>query len=805
MNGKIDAQVWNELMRGLVLKKYNLLFGAGASRDVKNRSGKKLPDGKGMAKLISEAFQLNLEENETGDLSRIYRVAQNRQSSSGLSLDEWLRQEFTRCQPPEWYNLIHFSPWRSLWTLNIDDALEMALGREVMSYNYTDVITDGEHGRLPLVHLHGYAKRPEDGLIFSLPSYRTAVVSPRARSLAFEEILSDQPFVIVGAALHHEFDLAQALAARSTTATGEFPSIAVMPQPSELTKSEFDSWNISIYDGTAEDFFEDLRDGIAEATNQLIERDLPAQETPTALRFLEQWHRYKNESGDAWRDYFSGQEPEYSDVVRGDVIRRTIETALEKHVISGTPALIWGKPFVGKSSLVLHAVHEFARTGWDVFYFAEAEKPDLSAVIARIRANPKTILVAERASEFRADFISITQVALDGGLPFRLILLEREGHESRLLDSGLFESVRVPDHLDEVELSSFIHLLVDRGRISTTSRAGMMKRIQRQGGSTIAKLITREVLKEGFEERVRRDYRSVRSARAKDLVLTAAICSSVGQGISVGLASAAIGVTPRGLEEILESDDTATTMVHLRNNRLQLRHRLFAELLTQQILVDRELSEVVLGIAKAIAPQLSVAAIHEGQWVYRMARVLMDHDYLAGLIGRPSIASFYKDTETEFGWNSRFWEQRALAASHDHQEEPALRYARTAVGIENGAFQLNTLATVRFRFWRSKTRSMQANLVNREFWECTKICEEARSKAHADAEHPYVTWFFNAVHYGRWMRQSDAELTHALRREWQHWWTEAQASNAFAGEAGHRQLRRFQSDWISLGVNSTIE
>lgn len=288
-HGGLPDATWTALLRGIALSKYNLLLGAGASRDVLDHEGERLPDGPSLAREISESFSIPARPHEQSDLARMYRAATTRTTATGLELSDWLRRRFTRTRPPEWYQVINAAPWQKIWTLNIDDAVEQALGTGVQPFNYSQAIGSTRAGAMPLVHLHGRASAPSDGLIFSIQEYRAAVRNPRAWGLAFEEILSDQPFVIVGSALHHEFDLARALSERALSIGRDSPTVAVLPNPSDLDRTDFASWNIEIFDGTADQFFESLRDELAAATAAIL-GDLPKGDpTPLALRFLEQW------------------------------------------------------------------------------------------------------------------------------------------------------------------------------------------------------------------------------------------------------------------------------------------------------------------------------------------------------------------------------------------------------------------------------------------------------------------------------------------------------------------------------------
>jgi hypothetical protein len=801
----LDADVWEALLEGLVLRKYNLLLGAGASRDVLDRRGNALPSGLGMADELAADFALSATADEKKDLKRIYQAVAKRTSVKGRSRDEWVSDRFTRTQPPEWYDLIGAIGWQAAWTLNIDDAVERALEKKCRAINFTESTSDVRDGVLPVVHLHGLASRPEEGLIFSVKDYRDYVRNPRSWALKFQETLSDEPFVILGAALHHEFDLSDALAARALALGRKEPSIAVLPNPSDLDRADLASWNIQVFDGTARAFLEAVRDELPRVTAKMTPTLLEDKTaSPLLVQFLEQWHPVAREKRTKWHDLFAGEEPEYADALSGDIIERSVENLIWKNIEECKPTLLFGRPFSGKSSLLMHLAARLAKANYKAYEFRGDARLQWQAVLARVRAEPTTVLLVEQANEYAAAIVDLVEHAQEQGTALRLVVIDRDGPSARLRQTGLFEDVEVRDGLDDDELARLITLLERRGSLPGWAgrKAGpTIKELRAQRLTSMSAIVSKLVLGEGFEERVRRDYRSLPDEGVTHLALLAAICSRIGRGITVGLAAAALDMTPRMIEGVLDTDAMAGSMLVLDNNRVRLRHRFYADLLTARVAVDRELYDVAVALCDALAPQVTIESINQQSWVYRMAGHILDQERLAGFIGRSKLDDFYTDIADGYSWNSRFWEQRALAAYRDPKGSTvAQNYAGRAVGIRRDSYTLNTFATIRLRNLRKEMSKANPAWVTQEFWECTELLEEARGAARLDSEHPFVTWFSGAGHYRRWQQSLNQGEDPSLNRSWREWWDKANASNAFRGEEGNARLRDFQRAWLVEGV-----
>lgn len=796
----LSADTWAAVIAGLALKKYQLLLGAGASRSVLDRAGNPLPAGLGMAAEIADVFALAASPSERSDLARLFRSAGRRKSKTGQTRDEWLEERFSKTRPPTWYQILGGISWRTIWTLNIDDAVERALKERVRGVHFAETDMGAGHGVIPVVHLHGDAREPSRGFVFAVEEYKNYVDTAKSWPTKFQETLSDEPFIIIGAALHHEFDLASALEARARAVARKEPTIAVMPKPTDLDREDFAEWNIEIFDGTAEEFLKRVREDLPAAVNELATTDQGiSPSAPALVRFLEHWHPTLAGKKTRWHDFLAGDEPEPSDAAAGLIVPRTIEPGIVKDLAEGKPVLLWGKPFSGKTSIALHVAEEMSRQGYVFFSFEEDTRLDVGAVLVRIRELPATVLVMEYSSEFVRSLEELLQRATDEGLPLRLLAIEREGPSERLKSLGLFSEHEVRGHLDDGELQALVALLRRKGQLvkkwknpHTTTIANLRKaRVNDLTG-----VLTELVLGEAIEARVKNDYRAIVTSSGRAIAILAAIGSRVGGGISIGITAAALSTTARAIEISLEGDNVAYSMAQIRAGKIRLRNRLFGELLTERVVSQKEAYGLVVGLCRALAPQMSPQAISNNTWAYRMARHLLDHEQLSLLIGRPRLDAFYTAIEDGYEWNSRFWEQRALAASADGQHPAAERFANNGVEANRDGYSLTTQATVKLqKLARSKPSFGDAD-GDAEMWIAFGLLREARDNGVHASEHPFITFFTSVQTYAARLRGRGLGLPPEVVKEWNEWWALAQQLPAFQQPRRSRDLKKFQKDWL---------
>ena len=183
---------------------------------------------------------------------------------------------------------------------------------------------------------------------------------------------------------------------------------------------------------------------------------------------------------------------------------------------------------------------------------------------------------------------------------------------------------------------------------------------------------------------------------------------------------------------------------------LRLVHRYLADLLLRDAIdlphpVD--LAELSSRACQALGPLVSPLAISQQTHAYKVVRDLSHRTMVARINSPAGIDRWYADLEAVFGWNSRYWEQRALAISaddvrqRDHPSyEKAFSWASRGVTCHRDPYSLNTLGTVLLR--RALDEFDKSVTSARKFWiDGVEALWEAAEQGEVRVEHPFVTLF----------------------------------------------------------------
>lgn len=105
---------------------------------------------------------------------------------------------------------------------------------------------------------------------------------------------------------------------------------------------------------------------------------------------------------------------------------------------------------------------------------------------------------------------------------------------------------------------------------------------------------------------------------------------------------------------------------------------------------------------------------------------------------------WYDDVQEYYGWNARFWDQRALLESRAGYHAPAYSYAKTSVSLDKHAFSYNTLGTVRIRAATDPRSNEPVDTRWEWFVEGEQALqtsfEVAKRNGRGNAEHPFETF-----------------------------------------------------------------
>ncbi len=824
-------------MEGLARGEYHLLLGAGASLGASGGDGKPLPNASDLATALLTEFGVSSDDVSVG-LREAYEAVEHVRTAEGLGLEQYLCRRFSNCVPT-WQVVLPKVRWRRIWTLNIDDVVEQAYEqvekygqRTLKTLSWGDPFSDPhlEKDEVQCVHLHGYApdleipERPP--IVISILEYLQASARPNSWHRIFGDSFLQEPFLIIGASLKDEYDLAECLRRgnQAQSMKGR-PSFIVMQQLDQFHERQLRSWGLIPIRSDAKEFIESVLKELSKEEEKIASA-LPGRRHHTvpvqARIFLQQFQWYRSDSprnSNPNHDLYQGDDPVWDDILSGRDARFEIVDAVVGSVINLTERIttenvqkvycIWGEPGSGKSCTLLRVAKELMSKGFDVFYFRGDERLNVSAALWWVRTAGKTVLLFDGLADHSDD---VGQLALEcnrGGLQLMVVGAERERRLPQVVASIPPQFLFVDDScrlglLSDKDIDNLLAKLRQERRLGKITPLDLdaQRRYFRKGAGRRLFIGMAELEgSPGFSNRIRREYlQDVKGDQARSIYAVVSMSYALGYPLPLGVAGAATGIPARMLEQAVDSQ--LSTIVQKHPKGLKPRHRVIASMLVETVLTPDDRFLYSQALMKALAPYITISTIRQRTLPYLVVRRLGDQEVVFDWILRDRVRGWYESLVPEYGWDSFFWEQRALAEARLRSYAKARSFAEEAVRLQRHPFALNTLGTILVRMAVEHHRP-GSEVSYKTFWDGVELLRESRDKREWTLnEHPFVTFFqwslrFAALTYPG--RVPDRELT----AEWNQWMIKAKDAPVFKSPTRYQKLEQFQREWLSLAVSHT--
>lgn len=813
----INREILDKVARGLALKEYSLLLGAGASVDAVGGNGRPLPTGAGLKNALVEDFEIGVE----GEDPRLYEVYGDLQYEKPEEIASYLRSWFTNCRP-SWQQLIAKFNWKRIWTLNIDDVIEYAfqdIGREAQPLMWYERFADINDMSIQIIHLHGMANRlcgaetDKDKLVFSITDYIREVANVKTWHKVFSDEFIASPFVIIGARLDDEFDLAGVLNKGSIAkeSTG-YPSVLVVPSISQLRLRRLESAGLIVVQSTGEQFINELlnhyRKVIDEITNQYNFLS-SGYMTPGLMKFLQQFidlRTYKPQDVDSSL-FYSGYQPTWITIANNDdaVLDKTKNASAEimelvrDDKIVQKITLLTGIPGSGKSTGILRVANDLIGHGVRPFLFRGDEYMDVDATIEWLKAVEGSVLLFDDFADQSTTLQNLSERCTAENVKMLLVGADRPARH-RIMNDRI--SSRYLDmsqaywygKLADSDIDRIIDKLYSRGRLGIITR-----RTRDQQRLHFVETANRSLFNAmseleggiGFRERVGAIYHGLMSEDSRRLYAAACLCYDQSVPLPAGIAADFAMVKPADLLNLLDSEFKGLLIL----TRLGIRppHRIMASLLVGT-LDDSVRSDVSFAIAVALAPHIDRTAMRRGTREHRIARHLMDHRTVARHSGRDNGSKWYDGIRQYYDWNGRYWDQRALFESRFGRHEAAMSYAERSIQVHPHSFGYNTLGTILLRM------AVDQRLLSALREGIANLDTSRRLRDWEDREHPYTAFFTYLIQYAE--QWGIHEIPQQIRSQWVDWFREASSSRVFSSRGGQRQLEEWNKRWLQFAVIS---
>lgn len=697
----------NSLVRGVALGEYSLLLGAGFSLGARNGHGVELPTSRELAQELKDKFALSLPVAAASDLPIAYEDAVYKAQEPAVS--DFLRRRLTGCVP-SWQGVLSNFAWSRIWTLNIDDLLEEVFrARTTGVFDFRDRYHVRKPDELQMIHLHGRANR-SGKKIFSIQEYHDAVRGEGFWHTAFFSEYKERPVIACGASLVGEVDLARTFRAKNESGiTRGLPSIAVVKDlASDAAERLKDRLGLLPVAAAGGDFFLALASDVesfVEANPTLLAANVDPN---LARRFGQQFRQLELDNPGRVlprQDFYSGDEPLWADIVAAkdatlSFAKDTVRT-LRAGIESGVVAIgIFGDAGCGKSSTLLRVAREMSPT--PVFLFRGEDDVDIEACLECVGDRP-AVLLFDNAADVTVAIGRMIQGAKLRGKKLGVVIAERGKRKRGMLPSfGGAEGIFTIDHSrltpgDAVAVVERRKTAKRLGAFGATPVAELRKMILTKHHGSLLSSLAEIDIGHGFDSRLKElnPLLQVESG-VRDLLFAVAQTHRWGYPLPIHFATVSSGVSSEQIVQLCAEDGSLADVLFIESRGIRYRHRILAERVFDRTKDHEVMAAVAKALVAAISPVVNPEAIRAKSYAHRICKVLMERRSVYATLGGniDKARQWYADVEEYFGWNARFWEQRALLELEAHNFSAAYSFSRAAVDKEDHAFPLTTFGTI---------------------------------------------------------------------------------------------------------------
>jgi len=673
-----------------------LLLGAGASLSSKDSHGRAVLSGEALAKLLAEEAGMKY----TGEaLPIVYGGVINRLRQR---LSDILEERFMHCKPADELVAIAKLPWARIYTLNIDDAFDVALRKyspqnvNMCRSNSKIRSQDQVYRNLEFIKLNGSVDAIEDGLIFSVRDYGIASASS---PLWYQELAVDFSrfsFLFVGTKLNEPLFYHHVERYKIASRTDAQISYVLTPEASELEVENLREMGINHIHGDLEGFSRWLTkvfpaglgiETVACERNPALRMMVDVANKSEQDKLIKTFQYVKKidranlsvlpGSGEEFgkiRDFYRGFKPGWTDIVQGVPAELESLTSFYTYCASkisdykNNLVMLCGPAGSGKSTLLKQVVLRISDNKSTPVYFVSAPVDNIFEIIQELEktAVDRYIVAYDRVSEISNDL----EETLQAGVLKKGVVIACESLR-------VWER-RVREHLGRYCGQPFI-----LGDITEKDAFVILNKIQRYGPwSLLSKMRPRERLKQllvkskrqlliglletvsgrGFEEIIENDYLQIQDDEEKAFIILVALATVHKMYIKRSYVLRSMNYIGYGtcIDQLLGK---LAGIIHCNDDRLEARHPLYARHLLTNVVTESDLFPVLLSLIKSYtvydAPVLKNVPRDEAL----LYRSVINHRFLKNILREDfdKIINLYRGFEKYFEADGLYWLQYGLA------------------------------------------------------------------------------------------------------------------------------------------------
>jgi Mrp family chromosome partitioning ATPase len=586
---------------------------------------------------------------------------------------------------PEWCGRILSLPWQRCYTLNIDNLDEATSSKFDIPRRIVPISATRVRGaimracdpvrELEFIHLNGMVSDIPDDVTFSTSQYAERFARPEPMYLRFAGDLLTSPVIFIGTRLD-EPPLWQHLTLRLARGSRELRelrhrSYLVTPTLDRGRAALLAEFNVEHIPMGVEEFVEKVLDDLQPAGRKGLEyiSSFAVPVDGEALRLKEVSELAANPA--APNEFLLGNEPIWSDIQANRAISRECDTtlwdltsaALKREQAKGL-VVITGTAGSGKSASLMRLCLRLAADGVHVGWVDRNSNlaPRQIRTAMRVEAAP-SVLAVDDADMYGPELAGwVRDLILADSRPL-VIAATRSGKVDRVLSPVVLkevpkEEIAMP-HLADADINLLIDLL-DRenrlGILTSKPRLEQVHAFKDQAGRQLLVAMIQATSGKKFEEKAVQELLDLeKDAQRIYALLAVATCFRFGlTRDEILIASSDFTNAALNAVQQLVGRHIA---IEREGGMIWTRHRKIAEIITDELAKQGQLSETVIGLARLAAAKVA-PTLRRSDRAWRMLIQFINHDFLLRNVGREVSRNLYGALESVLSWDFHFWLQR---------------------------------------------------------------------------------------------------------------------------------------------------
>lgn len=703
------------IVEGIRQGKYSLFLGAGVSRDSSDSTGKLLPDGEAFRKQICSINNLPSETS----LSQAAELLTDEDKFT------YITKIFSNTIPGKTYENFCKFIWKNIYTLNVDDCIEKSyescpnLKQNIVVKNYKDIY-EQSYGLdcIQVVHLHGFARQPEKGYVFDLNEYVNNIRESNSWYKVFANSFAVSPFIVSGVSFNEPDFKYYVNQRNSIDRDGFCPSILIEPSPTKITENLCKKHGLQLIEMTFGDFLSLVNAKLpnpssvfelsTEKNNILIDAKNLAKEN--IVSFYKDFSEIKKvETSEGYENSLKfelGEEPTLEDIENHLDIHREVTTCIYKRIKKELQSydksflLVAGDFYSGKTTSVLSALYQLAIEKNPVFWlkcvngFNVANSAECLNALGR-----KVIVFIDNLS----DYIEQAELLFKKASNLIIVGAERNYRKTHV-DNVLSVNYEEIDSntLTVSEITSLFDKYREKG-INTQKDAvknpeNFIRRYPKQTIGEYACLLINDF--KPIEECIPQLFNELSDLDREVFATVCLAYHSYRTGVHYEVLKS---IFPRSYDlwGYFKKDYPLKLAFNWHDedkNYIIPKNKILADCTFKYLLKNNIdiLQKSYKNLLNALSCYVTRQTLKQRSAEAKLAGRLFDIDNTLVKLFQDDTVKVLEELKEKWSWNSRYWEQMALAV-YNKDVKRAVLHAKQAVAIERHPNTLTTLSKIQFK------------------------------------------------------------------------------------------------------------